>query len=70
MMEKQADGKVDKAKAESFGCINQCLNAGVWVKTTPSRHGALSGYTPSSSKWGFGAKACTSGSIAVAVFKP
>lgn len=36
-MEKQADGKVDKAKAESLECINQCLRASVWEQTTPAR---------------------------------
>lgn len=61
LTEKQADGKVDKAKPDSFGCINQCLRASVWVKTTPARSRALSGYTASSNKCGFGAKACTSG---------
>lgn len=59
-MEKQADGKVAKAKAESFWCINQCLGNGVWVKTTPARSSVLFGYTPSRSKHGFGAKTRTS----------
>lgn len=68
MTKKRADGKVDKAKAESSACINQRLRAHVWAETTPAGGRALWGFTPPSSKGGFGTEASasgTGGSIAV-----